>query len=149
MGRGVFFNLNTEGYQILSGKVGHMVKPPSEHFQFSQKWRKSYFHQIQPTDSSAPGAARVPPALAWVHVYTDCTVHAASPYQPTSNYHVATRCVLRQCCAQTSLWQNAGENFLNICPEGLDVWILDAQCLLAMKLQAKSAQQTLININIY
>ena len=148
----MFFNLNTEGYQILSGKVGHMVKPPSEHFQFSQKWRKSYFHQIQPTDSSAPGAARVPPALAWIHVYTHrlySTRGLAMPAHHTSNYHVATRCVLCQCCAQTSLWQNAGENFLNICPEGLDVWILDAQCLLAMKLQAKSAQQTLININIY
>ena len=57
-GRGVFFNLNTERYQILSGKVGHMVKPPSEHFQFSQKWRKSYFHQIQPTDIQLSSGCR-------------------------------------------------------------------------------------------
>ena len=34
---GVFYYLNPEGFYWAMGKVGHMVKPPSEHIPFSNR----------------------------------------------------------------------------------------------------------------
>ena len=39
--QGIFFSVGIfllKFQRIFWGKVGHMVKTPSEHFQFSQKW---------------------------------------------------------------------------------------------------------------
>ena len=56
--QGTFFSggiLLLISWRILLGKVGHMVKPPAEHFQFSWKWaifgrfeNKSFWKWLEP-----------------------------------------------------------------------------------------------------